>query len=92
MYNTKKELFARPVSRKAIKFRIQTLKNMHDRYGRVTIHDVQLVTGGIDSGPDILFAISNGWTSTRFFVPVYLKDGWYLMMPNPKNFTKGCVL
>lgn len=90
MYNTKKELFAQPMSRKEVKHRIQTLKNMCSRYGRVTIHDVKLVaTGGIDLPPDLLFAISNGWTSTRFFVPVYLKDGWYLVMPNPKDFMKG---
>ena len=86
MITTKKEFYSDPSTLYLVRSRIETLKRMADRYGRITVHDVQLIFGKLDGDWTTLDAVSHGWDNTRFFIPVWLKDGWYVVMPDPKKF------
>ena len=74
MITTKKEFYSDPSTLYLVKSRIETLKRMADRYGRITVHDVQLIFGKLDGDWTTLDAVSHGWSNARFF------------MPDPKKF------
>ncbi len=67
------------------KNRIETLKNMGKRYGRILVQDVQLVCGKPDEKVVQFYAVTHGWKSTRFWFPIRKKDGWHICMPDPKK-------
>ena len=48
MISTKKEFHSDPSTLYLAKSRIETLKRMADRYGRITVHDVQMIFGKLD--------------------------------------------
>lgn len=58
MITTKKEFYSDPSTLYLVKSRIETLKRMADRYGRITVHDVQLIFGKLDGD----------WTAERWMV------------------------
>lgn len=85
MIITKYRFYSEPSTLYLAKSRIETLKRMADRYGRITIHDVMMIFGKLDAEVITAESVSHGWRSTAFFIPIWLKDGWYVIMPDPKK-------
>lgn len=85
MIITKYEFHGEPTTLYLAKSRIGTLKRMAQRYKRITVRDVQLIFGKGESNWTMLDSVSHGWHSTRLFIPIWIKDGWYVMMPDPKK-------
>ena len=86
MTTTKKLFGAPPATLSITRNRIETLSRMANRYGRISVYDVQMLLDSTDITWPPLEAVTYGWNSTTFFIPVRLKGGWYVLMPDPKKF------